>query len=281
MGSVSPGGVAVSSAKRRRLAALEAASRSTPGALPGTKITLKPGGQKPGTGSQYKATSQQPNRGPELASSKEAVLEPQYAGLSAAVAIGPLINPQLSHGSQGSRSVELILEDVISTNKSVSDARAATASRLHNKVLLLDNPTATLTTKSTRRKHIRCSSQIASRKNRPAFDQNYQYTDFDPLHKLWTQYITGLLKNSKDVEARILAADLHGCKLTVTQAANPAHAGLTGLVIKETPQAFMLLTVANRTHHVLKDKSVFCFTLDERRKVTLLGTNLQRERSKS
>ena len=165
----------------------------------GTKNTLKPGNQKPGATLKHNTTSQQSNRGPELASSKEAVLEPQYAGLSAAVANGPLINSLLvgvtltdlgsspfcmqtlmpcsvlqSTGQQGTRSVESILEDVISTNKSAPDARAATASRLHNKVLLLDNPTATLTTKPTRRKHIRYSSQIASPKNRPAFGKNSQ-----------------------------------------------------------------------------------------------------------
>ena len=89
-----------------------------------------------------------------------------------------------------------------------------------------------------------------------------------------------LLRNSQHREARLLAADLHGCSLTVSQAANPIHVGLTGLVIKDTVQSFTLITKADRIYHVSKHESIFCFTLGGDSKVTLLGTNLQRERSK-
>ena len=89
-----------------------------------------------------------------------------------------------------------------------------------------------------------------------------------------------LLKTSQDREARLLAADFHGCLITVSQAANPCHIGLTGLVIKDTAQAFTVITKADRTHHIQKHKSVFCFNIGSNSQVTLLGTNLQRERSK-
>ena len=102
-----------------------------------------------------------------------------------------------------------------------------------------------------------------------------------PLHTLWTNYISELLKNCQDCEARLLAADFHGCILTVSQAANPIHAGLTGVVIKDSSQSFTVVTDADRTYHVPKHKSVFCFNIGSDRKVTLLGTNLQRERAKA
>ena len=88
-----------------------------------------------------------------------------------------------------------------------------------------------------------------------------------------------LLRNSQDREARLLAADYHGCILSVCQAANPTHVGLTGLVIKDNELSFTLVTEADRTYHVLKHKSVFCFNVGSS-KVTLLGTQLQKERSK-
>ena len=72
-------------------------------------------------------------------------------------------------------SLDSTLEAVLKTNPRVSDARATISSRMHNKVVMLDNPTATLTTKATRRKHHkRHSSQLASRKVRPAFGDNHQ-----------------------------------------------------------------------------------------------------------
>lgn len=107
-----------------------------------------------------------------------------------------------------------------------------------------------------------------------------RYASFVPLHTLWTQYISELLKNCQDREARLLAADYHGCILTISQAANPIHAGLTGLVIKDSAHSFTLVTQADRTYHVLKHKSVFSFKVGSNSKVTLLGTNLQRERSR-
>ena len=101
-----------------------------------------------------------------------------------------------------------------------------------------------------------------------------------PLHTLWTQYISELLKNCQDLEARLLAADYHGCILTISEAANPIHAGLTGLVIKDSAHSFTIVTQADRTYHVFKHKSVFSFKVGSNSKVTLLGTNLQKERSR-
>ena len=88
-----------------------------------------------------------------------------------------------------------------------------------------------------------------------------------------------LLKSCHDREARILAADLHGCNLQVTQAANPRHVGLTGIVIRETAATFTIITQRDIVQYIPKHKSVFCFNVDEGSKVTLLGSNLQRGRS--
>ena len=79
-----------------------------------------------------------------------------------------------SLGNQAT-SVESMLEGVLKTNPRVPDARAAVSSRVHNKVMLLDNPTATLTMKPVRRtSHKRYSAQLAARKDRPSLGERQQ-----------------------------------------------------------------------------------------------------------
>ena len=108
----------------------------------------------------------------------------------------------------------------------------------------------------------------------------YRYSSFVPLHKLWQQYMEELLKKSQDQEARILGADFHGCKLTVTEAANPRHVAIEGIVMKDSAATFTIITQNDHIHHIAKHKSNFCFNIGERMKVVLMGTNLQQERSK-
>lgn len=80
-----------------------------------------------------------------------------------------------SLGNTDGASVESILEGVLKTNSRVPDARAAVASRVHNKVMLLDNPTAALTIRPTRRKnHKRYSTQLAGRKDRLSLGKDHK-----------------------------------------------------------------------------------------------------------
>lgn len=90
-----------------------------------------------------------------------------------------------------------------------------------------------------------------------------------------------LLKLSQDREARILTADFHGCSLQVTQAANPVHVGLAGIVIKDTDAVFTVITQDDSVKYIPKHGSTFCFNIDDRNTVTMFGTSLQRERSKA
>ena len=75
--------------------------------------------------------------------------------------------------------VDALLESVLKTNPRVPDARTAIASRVHNKVFLLENPTAALTTKPKHKKHNkRLSGQLLSCKKRPALGTNHKYAFF-------------------------------------------------------------------------------------------------------
>ncbi|KAL3139810.1 hypothetical protein ABBQ38_004111 [Trebouxia sp. C0009 RCD-2024] len=289
MSSASPGGVHVSSAKKRRLAALDAASKATTGTNRVRETPLSPTDQ----GKQPRLQPARPGHSLVAAAadagraSQQEACELQYATLAQSVANGPVLK-SLMHapglqpaGLQASFSVDMLLESVVRTNPRAADARTAIASRVHNKVFLLENPTAALSTKPKRGKHNKqVSTQLLSRKQRPALGSNHKYSDFAPLHKLWQQYMDELLKSCKDREARILAADFHGCSLQVTRAVNTAHVGLTGIVIKDTAATFTILTQADHVHYIPKRGSVFCFSVDDSTMVTLIGTGLQRERSK-
>lgn len=73
-------------------------------------------------------------------------------------------------------SVDLLLENVLKTNPRMTDARTTIASRVHNKVFLLENPTAALTTKPNHKKHNkRLSCQLLGCKKRPALGTNHKY----------------------------------------------------------------------------------------------------------
>ncbi|KAL3154298.1 hypothetical protein ABBQ32_013786 [Trebouxia sp. C0010 RCD-2024] len=283
MSSASPGGVHVSSAKKRRLAALDAASKATTGTNRVREAQQLPTDQ----GKQPRLQPARPVHGVVAAAadagraSQQEACELQYATLAQSVANGPVLKSLVPAGLQASLSVDMLLESVVKTNIRVADARTAIASRVHNKVFLLENPAAALSTKPKRGKHNKqLSTQLLGRKQRPALGTNHKYSSFAPLHKLWQQYVDELLKSCKDMEARILAADFHGCSLQVTKAVNPAHVGLTGIVIKDTAATFTILTQSDHVHYIPKHESVFCFTIDDSTRVTLIGTGLQRERSK-
>ena len=79
-------------------------------------------------------------------------------------------------GLQASLSVDMLLESVVKTNPRVSDARTAIASRVHNKVFLLENPTAALSTKPKHAKHNKqLSTRLLGCKQRPALGTNHKY----------------------------------------------------------------------------------------------------------
>lgn len=105
-----------------------------------------------------------------------------------------------------------------------------------------------------------------------------RYSTFEPVHTLWRQYIGDLLRGNTNKESRLLDADYHGCKLTVKQSSNPRHFGLTGYVMKDTAGAFAIISQDDRLHHVQKKGSLFQFDLNDVEQVTLIGSELLKQR---
>jgi ribonuclease P protein subunit POP4 len=98
-----------------------------------------------------------------------------------------------------------------------------------------------------------------------------------PVHRQWQQYIHNLVhpaQNLKEAQQLAFNADLHGCFLRVTQAPEPRHIGQRGIVVRNTRNAFFLVTPDDRIMMIPKQNCVFEFAIDGKRVVTLLGSGL-------
>jgi len=104
-----------------------------------------------------------------------------------------------------------------------------------------------------------------------------RYADVLPMHRRWLEYLqqtTVAAANLKEVQERLYNIDLHGCMLRVAESANEWHAGLSGVVVRDSKTALLLVTPDDRLVLVPKKSSVFEYQLDQRRAVVLLGSGL-------
>ena len=95
------------------------------------------------------------------------------------------------------------------------------------------------------------------------------------LHRLWTEYMDGLLKDaitsarsgsgssSSSIDAVLSSADLHGCKISVTRSTNTQLVSKGGIVLKDSSRAFLVLDVeaGNRLRVLPKQNTAFRITL--------------------
>jgi hypothetical protein len=73
------------------------------------------------------------------------------------------------------------------------------------------------------------------------------YAALQPLHELWRSYSSSAVEASRAPEATLLQVDLHGALLHVTRARQAGHVGTAGIVLKDTRNAFHIVTEANVT----------------------------------
>ena len=98
-----------------------------------------------------------------------------------------------------------------------------------------------------------------------------------PLHERWKSYIYELClpaQSSKDLQQRLVNADLHGAFLRVAEAKEPRVRGVSGIVIRDSASALHVVTKKERVVVIPKRHCVFEFQLDATRVVTLLGDGL-------
>ncbi|CAG8506229.1 98_t:CDS:2 [Ambispora leptoticha] len=140
--------------------------------------------------------------------------------------------------------------------------------------LLLDNPPKA--SRETREKRelkrraiIKGKSMTAKEKRQlkiyelPKEACKYEY--FEQLNALWMGYMEELWgpPGSKEsaLAPKLLKADFHGAKLTVTKSKCPSYIGVSGICIQETENTFILITRKNICKRIPKAKSIFTFEL--------------------
>lgn len=103
----------------------------------------------------------------------------------------------------------------------------------------------------------------------------HKFEIFKPMHEMWKDYIMLLLKTTgkNQLAQCLLGADLHGAIILVVECKIPHFTGISGIMIRETAEAFGIITEDNKFRVVPKRVSVFVFQVDCW-KVTLHGDKL-------
>lgn len=122
-------------------------------------------------------------------------------------------------------------------------------------------------------------------------DKSIKYIDVLPLNQIWLKYISGLLindhkddtfriinltlnegllkKNYEGYHSKLLRADYHGAYLIVYNSRNSNNIGIKGIVILETKNSFLIITIKNEIKTIIKDGAIFkiplfdCLLLNE------------------
>lgn len=115
--------------------------------------------------------------------------------------------------------------------------------------------------------------------------KHVMYELYQPLAELWKDYISDVInfdkvrdRDRQDVAKRLMNADLHGACLHVTQSRCSSLVGISGIVLQETKNAFVLVTSCNKLKTVPKQNSVF--SLDVHGHLfTIYGSNFRQRAS--
>ncbi|CAJ1926691.1 unnamed protein product [Sphenostylis stenocarpa] len=103
----------------------------------------------------------------------------------------------------------------------------------------------------------------------------HKFEIFKPMYEMWKDYIKLLLKSTGKTQLAqcLLGADLHGAFILVVECKITHFTGIRGIMIRETAEAFGIITEDDKFRVVPKKVSVFVFQVDCW-KVTLNGDKL-------
>ncbi|XP_057757710.1 ribonuclease MRP protein subunit POP4 [Arachis stenosperma] len=107
----------------------------------------------------------------------------------------------------------------------------------------------------------------------------HKFNIFKPMREMWNDYIAKLLKSTRidQLAQCLLGADLHGAFILVVECKIIHFTGTCGIMIRETAEAFGIITEDNKFRVVPKRGSVFVFQVDCF-KVTVHGDKLSSRR---
>ncbi|KAL0946207.1 hypothetical protein HGRIS_012466 [Hohenbuehelia grisea] len=172
-----------------------------------------------------------------------------------------------------------------------SDPAATYESRVKNRQILLENPARESRLKRERREKEakkkaekqRVKGKLGSKAAREKAlwriePSQAKFALFLPLHRLWLGYMSELLAltqppsmpdtpspsaqpNAGTMQAKLLKADFHGSVMTVKESKNAVLVGLSGIVIRETENAFEVVTKQDKVKLIPKQNSIFTFAV--------------------
>ncbi|KAK2371938.1 ribonuclease P [Trifolium repens] len=163
---------------------------------------------------------------------------------------------------QGSRNLKIdsyILLDNFVQGRKLSSSSQTRALQIHSK---------------RSKKHM----SMKQHKKHGSFNLPQEFHKFDifkPMHEMWKDYIKLLLKSTGNNQLAqcLLGADLHGAFILVVECKLTHFTGIGGIMIRETAEAFGIITEDNKFKVVPKKGSVFVVQVDCW-KVTMLGDKL-------
>lgn len=89
----------------------------------------------------------------------------------------------------------------------------------------------------------------------------HKFEIFKPMHEMWKAYILELMEKSKkkQLAQSLLTADLHGAFIVVVECKTTSFVGVSGIMIRETMEAFGIIKQDNHFRVIPKNGSVFIF----------------------
>lgn len=105
------------------------------------------------------------------------------------------------------------------------------------------------------------------------------FKQFEGLHKMWKEYIASVLggkgTSPSQIEAGILKSDLHGALIKVIQSTSPQFVAITGIIVQETKDTFLIVTPKDKFSRIPKAGNVFSFEVPMGFLITLFGNQLR------
>ncbi|CAJ2650832.1 unnamed protein product [Trifolium pratense] len=210
---------------------------------------------------------------------------PEYAQLSANVNEN-LLTTNGEFSSERGGSISGILHELLQKGDAAQKYMQGSRNLKIDSYILLDNfvqgrklssssQTRALQIHSKRsKKHM----SMKQHKKHGSFNLPQEFHKFDifkPMHEMWKDYIKLLLKSTGNNQLAqcLLGADLHGAFILVVECKLTHFTGIGGIMIRETAEAFGIITEDNKFKVVPKKGSVFVVQVDCW-KVTMLGDKL-------
>lgn len=105
---------------------------------------------------------------------------------------------------------------------------------------------------------LNCKIRKTLYKLTPEEKSKLRYSTFEKVNELWKQYSSQVLRDQTRIDPMALfRMDFHGAYLKCTASKNPTLIGVEGIVVQETKNTFLIITITNAIKTVPKRECLF------------------------